>query len=501
MKRPYILLGTLSLALSFITLFCNITYILLFTFLVLLSFFIIFCVKGKKIFKNTNNTIVLIAFVLLVASCIFSVSCVYAPIQELKGTTAKFEGTIIREPEHNGEWTVYTLKGKLSMLKGNLKCNIVTKDNLYSIGDKLNITITSEQIEHKYKNNHFADGVFISSYIKTVNEVKNGYSPFYQNLGKLRVFIKNQIYSVCDDDIGGVMLALVTGNREFISDSLYEKTKVCGVTHIMVVSGLHVGILSGILLKFLSKLKVKRRISVFLCFALFLLLIALCDFHTSAIRSVVMSAVMLSGSIISRRADPLNSLGFAVTVMTLVNPFIAGSPSFLLSVFATFGVVFLYPLLQYLTSFLRLKGKFGRFWNDVLDMTIVAVSATVCILPISTYYFGYVSPLSPLVTVLIGLAVEISLVLSMLAIVLSPISFIKIISYMIFYLAGISTRYINSLINFFGDFDNLLIYIDPKLSNFAFIFSSLLIFAVALLYNNKKQKERKKDDAAKREDS
>ncbi len=501
MKRPYILLGALSLILSFITLHCDIPVILLFAVLILLFFFVIFCIKGKNFFKNPNNKVVLIAFILLVASCIFSVSCVYTPIQELKGTTAKFEGTIIREPEHSGEWTVYTLKGKHSMLKGDLKCNIVTRDNIYNIGDRLNITVTLEPIENEYKNSNFADGVFLSSYIKTVNEVKTGHSPFYQNLGKLRGYIKNQIYSVCDGDIGGVMLALVTGNREFISDSLYEKTKVCGVTHIMVVSGLHVGILSGILLKVLSKLKVKRRISVFLCFVLFLSLIALCDFHTSAIRSVVMSSVMLSGSLISRRADPLNSLGFAVTVMALVNPFIAGSPSFLLSVFATFGVVFLSPMIQYLIAFLRLKGKFGRYLNSILDMIIVAVSATVCILPISTYYFGYVSPLSPLVIVLIGLAVEVTLILSTLGIVLSAIPFIKIISGMIFYIGGISTRYTNSVINFFGDFDNLIIYIDPKLSNFAFIFSSLLIFTVALLYNNKKRKERKKDDAAKREDS
>ena len=264
----------------------------------------------------------------------------------------------------------------------------------------------------------------------------------------------------------------------------------------MVVSGLHVGILSGILLKFLSKLKIKRKFSVTLCFALFLLLIALCDFHTSAIRSVVMSSVMLLGSLINRKAAPLNSLGLAVTVMTLVNPFIAGSPSFLLSVFATFGVVFVYPMLQYLLAPLRMKGKLGRYLNVILDMTIVATSATICILPVSTYYFGYISPLSPLVTVLIGFAVESALILSALGIILSPVPFVSVVADAIIYLANISTGYINSVMNFFGDFDNLIIYIDPKLWFFTFLFSSLLIFAVRLLYNNKKRQERKKNDAA-----
>ena len=496
MKRPCFLLGILSLLISFTTLFCNVTLILLTALLILLTFFVIFCVKGKKIFKNSNIWIFLVFVILLVASSVFFVSCVYAPLQSLCGTTADFEGTVIREPEHNGKWTVYTLKGKHSMLKGDLKCTVVTNDNVYNVGDRLNITVTLKPLDAKYKNNGLADGIFLSSYIKTANEIKIGSSPFYQSLGEIRTYIKNQIYSNSVEDTGGVMFALLTGNREFIPDSLYDKTKVCGVTHVMVVSGLHVGILSGILLKFLSKLKIKRKFSVTLCFALFLLLIALCDFHTSAIRSVVMSSVMLLGSLINRKADPLNSLGLAVTVMTLVNPFIAGSPSFLLSVFATFGVVFVYPMLQYLLAPLRMKGKLGRYLNVILDMTIVATSATICILPVSTYYFGYISPLSPLVTVLIGFAVESALILSALGIILSPVPFVSVVADAIIYLANISTGYINSVMNFFGDFDNLIIYIDPKLWFFTFIFSSLLIFAVRLLYNNKKRQERKKNDAA-----
>ncbi|MBO7217435.1 MAG: ComEC/Rec2 family competence protein [Clostridia bacterium] len=431
----------------------------------------------------------------------FRILFVYAPTTKLEGTSARFEGVIIREPEIRDEWTVYTLEGRHSMMKGKFKCNIILSDSSYNIGDRLNVNISSRIEDDKYRNNNLADGIYLSTYVKEIKDVSVAASPFYHTLGKLREFIKTKIYSVCKDDTGGVMLALLTGNRQFISDSLYEKTKICGVTHILVVSGLHVGILSGVLLKFLSKIKLKQKISVIICLLLLFLLVALCDFHSSAIRSVIMGTIMLLGTLISRRADPLNSLGFAVTVMTLINPFIAGSPSFLLSVFATFGVIFLAPMLEYLTYELKLRGRFARILNGAFDIIIVSVSATVCILPISTFYFGYISPLSAPVTVLIGLAVEFSLVLSALGVILSSIPFIKIIAIPVFYIAGIFTKYINLVIDFFGNFSFLLIDIDPKHSNLTFIFSSLLILTVWILYNNKKLKERKKNDAAEREDS
>lgn len=496
MKRPFLFSGILSLILSALSLTCNVYVVLSAAAILFLSFLILFIIKGKKIFKNSNNLVALVISVIVIISCVLSITSRYAPTSRLDGTTGKFTGIIIREPETHGEWTAYTLRGNHSMLYGRFKCTIVIKDNSFNIGDKLYLTVSCQALSGTYKNNNLADGIFVTTYVKSVNLVEKQASSFYTKLGGIRSFIKNQIFSVNHDDIGGVGLALLTGNRSFISDELYDKTKTCGVTHVMVVSGLHVGILSGILSKVLSKLKIKRKFTVILSFILFVLLISLCDFHTSAIRSVLMSVVFLSGSLANRRSDSMNSLGFAITVMTLFNPFISGSAAFLLSVFATFGVVFISPMVQYLTKSLRLSGKFGKLLNGISDAIIVSISATVCVLPISVYYFGYTSLLSPIVTVLIGFAVEAALILTALGIILAAIPFIKLISIPVIYVSGLFIRYINAVIGFFGNMDIFILNIEPEYTLLPFIFCSLLILVVWLLYNNKKQKERKNDDAA-----
>lgn len=500
MKRPFCFLGATALVFSAFSLYCSVSLLIFLFICISAVLFLYFIILKKRALLTFGTLITYLCLIAVTVSCIFSILFVYTPTAKLAGSVAEFEGVVTNKPEKHGIIYSYNLKGSHSLLEGEFKCSVVTNKRLFEMGDSVRLSLECEPLDKEYKNNDLANGRFVSAKIDDVISVSRKASLFYTTLGNLQKYIKNRILATDRNDIGGVMIALLSGDRSYISDSFYGKTKVCGVTHIMVVSGLHVSILSGVLLNFFQKIKLRRRIASFAVFLALMLLIAVCDFHLSAIRSVIMSVIILSGSLFFRKADSLNSLGLAVWIMVTVNPFIAGSVSFLLSVMATFGVVFLSPMISFLTEKLRLKGIFALPFNYIIDSVVVSLSATICLIPLLVEYFGSVTLLSPLVTALIGFMVGVVITLTVLGVSVSAIPYVKIISVPILYVAGLCTGYINAVIDFFGNMNFTILPIDHAWSFVSALLSAAFIFAVWLLYK-KKLKERKNEDAAKREDS
>ncbi len=454
----------------------------------------------NKFLENSNYLVTSVTTTLVLISSLFTVQNVYTPVSLLADTKADIKATVISEPSTNYGYAYYHLKGEHPLLGREFKCALYLENLGLEIGDRVNMTVSLGELSSSFKNDNLSDGIFVSADALSVNSVVKKDSKLYTSLGKLRLYIKNEIFGNVRGDRGAVLIALLTGDREYISDSLYEKTKLCGVTHILVVSGMHLSIICGAVLNLFRKMKLKRRLAVFIIFLLIALVIAICDFHTSAIRSAIMSIIVLSGSLISRKADSLNSLGFAVTVMALFNPFIAGSAAFLLSVFATFGVIFVAPMIKLLTESLRFKGRFARPINFALDVITISLSALVCVFPITIYYYGYTSILSPLVTLLIGTAVEAALILTALGVLLSLFPIVYILSEPMILISGLFSDYTNAIIRFFGSTDVFLLVIDPDYTPLCFAFSAALVLVLWIFYN-KKLKERKDDDATFRKGS
>lgn len=503
MKRPFVITGIFALIISAAALSCSSTVLLSMALClaILALLFLIFFRNKLKV--NSNTTVMLVALTFIIASAFFTIEYAYAPASRLEGTSAEFTATVVNEPSLSNEYAYYVLKGSHPLLKRDIKCAFPSQNLGLEIGDRVNVTLNFEELSADYRSNNLSDGIFISTNIESVNSTVKSGSSFYTALGSVRLFIKDKITNSVHGDGGALLTALLTGDRSLLSDELYNKTKTCGVTHILVVSGLHLGILSGVVLRLFGKMKLRRKNAIFLIFLLLCAVIAICDFHTSAIRSGVMSIIMLSASLINRKADPLNSLGFAVTVMTIFNPFIAGSAAFLLSVFATLGVIFVAPMAKLLTEPLRFEGRLSKYLNGAVDVIIVSISALVCVFPITVYYYGYTSLLSPIVTVFIGTAVEVALVLTAAGVLLAALPIVYTLSAPIIFIAGIISRYLSAVISLFGSSEIFVLVIDPKYTPLCFVFTAAVILVLWVFYRKaaQKQKERKDVNASERKGS
>lgn len=168
-----------------------------------------------------------------------------------------------------------------------------------------------------------------------------------------------------------VLSALTIGDKEELSESIVETYSVAGASHVLALSGLHIGFISALLLFILSPLWIRWRfLKPFLFLSVILLLWGfafLTGLSSSVVRAVVMCSFgLLSMLIPACRKLTLNTLGVTAFLMLLFNPVWLFDVGFQLSFSAVAAIVLLQPGLYGLLS---VKNRLLRkAWGLVRDI-------------------------------------------------------------------------------------------------------------------------------------
>ncbi len=215
---------------------------------------------------------------------------------------------------------------------------------------------------------------------------------------------------VPDEDCASILYAMVTGDKSSLSTYTYSLFSSCGTSHLLAVSGLHVGILLTLLGTAVRFLRLPSGIKLILTAAFLAFYCLFTGFAPSIVRASLMALLTLGAGILGMRYDMLNALGFAGTVILLLNPFRLFDLSFQLSFAACFGIAVCGGYVQNIRHFRRL-----------LSSLSVSLGATIATLPIALYNFSFI-PAASLLANLILVPVA-SLALILLVAVL-PLSFV-----------------------------------------------------------------------------
>lgn len=167
-------------------------------------------------------------------------------------------------------------------------------------------------------------------------------------------------------DDAAMLTAMVTGDRTLLGRRLRAGFERTGSFHLLVVSGMHLAIVSGVFFWIASRLRLSRAwasaatIAVSLAYALFT------GFGQPVQRAFCMIAIYLAGRVLWRERRPLNAIGFAALVMLAASPaalFDAGFQMTLLSVVAVAGIAV--PAAE--KTFGPYLAATGRLWLLPLD--------------------------------------------------------------------------------------------------------------------------------------
>jgi len=194
----------------------------------------------------------------------------------------------------------------------------------------------------------------------------------------------------------GVIKAVVIGDKTSLDDSVKTLFLKTGTSHILAISGLHVGIVTGFfffLVKWLIGRRYISRLSgrdkkyaslITIPFVWFFMFLA--GSGISTIRATIMITVFLLSIVIERQRDILNTVALGGLIILLIYPHSIFMPSFQLS-FAS--VIFIIIVISRLYGYLKTKNK-GLQW--LLSSVITTFAATIGTLPIVLYHFHGVNP-------------------------------------------------------------------------------------------------------------
>lgn len=166
----------------------------------------------------------------------------------------------------------------------------------------------------------------------------------------------------------------------------FQKT---GIFHVFSVSGLHVGFLLLLNGWIMSLLKTKARTRFVSGIILLLFYGFLTGWPVSLQRAAIMGGMGLLAYYSGRHNSMLNALALAGVVILALNPAALLDISFQLSFGATFGLVYIFPLLRE-----RLKT------SRVADIILLPLCAEIMIIPLIAYYFNLFSPVSLVANIL-----------------------------------------------------------------------------------------------------
>jgi competence protein ComEC len=149
-----------------------------------------------------------------------------------------------------------------------------------------------------------------------------------------------------DKSAAGLIPGLVSGDTRLQSDEFTLAMRKTGLTHLTAVSGGNIAILLAVFIWFFKVLRSSRKLIFLLSIFLLLIFLILVRFEPSALRATVMGLIAVWTLTFGGPRTSIGALNFSIFFLLLIDPWLAVNWGFILSVFATLGLIVLAPEIQ-----------------------------------------------------------------------------------------------------------------------------------------------------------
>jgi len=231
-------------------------------------------------------------------------------------------------------------------------------------------------------------GVTIQCYIRSADIVllkKNRGNPIISFSLRIRNFLKQiLVKNGIKGEEFAVLSAILLGDSRNLDAELRQAYAATGATHILCVSGLHVGVIYLIisrLLQFLERRKRDRIVRTVILFGVIWLYAFITGCSPSVLRATAMFTFILFGKLMERHTSVFNSIAASAIFLLCIDPLMILNLGFQLSYMAVLGIVLFQPGLS---SVIMISGKFFR---AIWDLVTVSVAAQIGTFPLVLYYF------------------------------------------------------------------------------------------------------------------
>lgn len=219
---------------------------------------------------------------------------------------------------------------------------------------------------------------------------------------------------------------ILLGHRADIDVELYDAFAFTGIIHILSVSGLHVGIIYGMLLFFLSFIKDRNKqikIAKFIFISLFIWMFTfVTGFSAACVRAAILFTLLNYGKLNKENVSNLNILAGAALLQLLIDPQNIFDIGFQLSYLAMLGLfIFTKPIYTLFYFPNKLADWTWKLWS-------ASIAAQLFTVPLAIYYFGNFPTYFLFANIF---AIPLSTVILWLGIFIIPFSFIPNVALLI----------------------------------------------------------------------
>lgn len=281
--------------------------------------------------------------------------------------------------ETSGRTLLYLEKDSASML-------LRTGDRIVFSPELSGIENKGNPEEFDYRKYLAYNMIFSSDYLagddwRLVDDEAVGFRP---KLSRLRMKLVGLLrdFGLSDDELG-VMSAMTMGYSDILSDEIRHAYSSAGAMHILAVSGLHVGIIYGIIVFLLSFIKNDKLnwLKVLITITLIWLYALFTGLSPSVSRASLMFSLMSLGKLQKNSPGSLNAVFASMFILLVINPYNLVNIGFQLSYSAVIGIIILQPRLY---AIFEVKNK---FLDWIWSLTTVSVAAQLATMPLCFYYF------------------------------------------------------------------------------------------------------------------
>lgn len=315
-----------------------------------------------------------------------------------------FTGTVVKEPDIREKHIKLTVEPEKLKRQGRILVTI-SRYPEYKYGDKLKIIGKLEAPpvfeDFNYKNYLEKEGIYSVVYYPKIEHLnkensRNPVSNVYRGILAFKNKLRESIYGSLSSPQSSILGAMILGDKSRMSNDLKEKLNIAGVRHITAVSGMHVVILSSILMSLLLALGFWRGQAFYFSIILIFLFIIITGLQPSGIRAGIIGGLFLLGQKIGRKSVSSQAIVMAASLMLVINPLLLlNDVGFQLSFLAAMGIIYLAPIFKNWLSFIPKK------FDNLKEIIAMTFAAQVFTLPILIYNFGKISLAAPLTNVLI----------------------------------------------------------------------------------------------------
>lgn len=415
-----------------------------------------------NIFKNH---IFYILFCFIIILSLFRTNIIHYKTKISKDTN-EFIG-YVKKIKYDENKVIFTIDVKEKVIAtyyfNSLKDEKNIKENIY-LGDKLKI----KGILIKPKNNTVPN---CFNYKKYLYRNKIYWQLNIEKLEKLdstkNIFlnIKNKLINRCDKFIysKNYLRAFLLGDNNHISDNIKNSYQINGISHLFAISGMHVSLLSSILLFLLTKINSNKVLNYFIVSIFLIFYLFLTNLSPSILRATIFFILLSINKLFKLNIKTINILIIVLFLLLIINPFFLYDLGFQYSFIISF----------FLILFSENISKYKNYFSKIFIISLISFMVS---FPITIYNFYQINILSIFLNLIF---------VPFISIILFPLSILTFIFPFLDYILGIFINILESFSLFFSNIKILnIVFAKPNILFIIIYF--IIIYLIIFNYKRKR---------------